>query len=94
MRVIVGEQVIAESVEVVRLGAECYFPPSAVRTEFLVETGHIRHCHWKGSAVCFSIVINDSVFLDAAWALPHPFWEAMEAKGMIAFDPAIVRLEQ
>ena len=33
------------------------------------------------------------VGIDAAWCLARPFWEAMEAKGMFAFDPTQVQIE-
>lgn len=94
MRVIVGGQVVAESEKIVRLGTEYYFPAESVRMELLVATGHVRHCHWKGSGVCSSVVVEGVVFPDAAWVLPHPFWEAMEVKGMYAFDPTQVRIEE
>ncbi len=93
MRVITLESVIAEHATPILLGTEYYVPPEAVDRSLLVPNGRIRFCYWKGEADTYDLMIGDTVLRDAAWCLARPFWEAMEAKGMFAFDPAQVRIE-
>jgi len=93
IRIQCQQVVLVESEIAVTLGTEWYVPIEAVRLEYLRANGKLRYCHWKGEADTYDLVIGDTVLRDAAWCLARPFWEAMEAKGMFAFDPTQVQIE-
>ncbi len=93
IRIQCQQVVLVESEIAVTLGTEYYVPPEAVDRSLLVPNGRMRFCHWKGEADTYDLVIGDTVLRDAAWCLARPFWEAMEAKGMFAFDPTQVQIE-
>jgi uncharacterized protein (DUF427 family) len=89
MKAIFNGAVLAESNETVLLGTERYFPPATVCAGYLVKNGRTRFCHWKGYGECFDVRVEDVVLPDAAWTYPHPFWEAEEVKGMVAFGEGV-----
>jgi len=79
-------KVVAEAKkdEVILLEGNVYFPPEAVRKEFLRESDTHTTCSWKGEASYYHVV-DGKVNEDAAWYYPEPKEAAKVIKGYIAF---------
>jgi uncharacterized protein (DUF427 family) len=84
-RAIWNGQVIAESDRCVVVEGNRYFPPEAVRREFLRDSGTHTVCAWKGTASYYDVVVNGEVNRDAAWYYPETTAAASHIKGRIAF---------
>lgn len=86
-RAIWNNQVIAEapSTEIHRVEGNVYFPPSAVKREFLRPSGIHTMCVWKGEASYYDVVVDGQVNKDAAWYYPEPSAMAARLKDYIAF---------
>jgi len=80
-------KVVAEAKkdEVILLEGNVYFPPEAVRKEFLRESDTHTTCSWKGEASYYHVVVDGKVNEDAAWYYPEPKEAAKVIKGYIAF---------
>ncbi|NWF67890.1 MAG: DUF427 domain-containing protein [Chloroflexi bacterium] len=77
--------VIAESDQTIMVEGNHYFPPSAVKKEFLKDSTTHTTCHWKGVASYYNVEINGQTNRDAAWYYPQPSEAAKEIEGYIAF---------
>jgi uncharacterized protein (DUF427 family) len=86
-RAIWNNQIIAEapSTEIHRVEGNIYFPPAAVKREFLQPSDSHTHCPWKGKASYYNVVVGGKVNEDAAWYYPEPFALAAHLKNHIAF---------
>jgi uncharacterized protein (DUF427 family) len=84
-RAIWNEVVIAESEQCEMVEGNYYFPPDAVRPEYLEKSATRTVCFWKGTAHYYDIVVNGQRNQDAAWYYPTPKTQAMRIKGYIAF---------
>jgi uncharacterized protein (DUF427 family) len=62
-----------------------YFPPSAVKSEYLRPSDHTTRCPWKGLASYYSVSVDGKVNENAAWYYPQPFEKAAQIKDHIAF---------
>jgi uncharacterized protein (DUF427 family) len=62
-----------------------YFPPQAVKQEFLRPSETHTTCGWKGVASYYDLVVDGQVNKDAAWYYPDPKPEAKNIAGYIAF---------
>lgn len=82
-----NNQVIAEapSTEIRRVEGNVYFPPSAVRREFLQPSDTHSTCVWKGVASYYDIIVDGKVNKDAAWYYPETSIMANRIKNHIAF---------
>jgi len=85
LKAIWNNEVIAESDDTVVVEGNHYFPPSSVNNEYLVESGTLTLCPWKGEANYYDIVVGDNVNKDGAWYYPDPKTEAAEIKEHVAF---------
>lgn len=98
IRVMLGQQVIAESAAALELCETAsapvpYLPPQDVRTDFLVANGGASVCEWKGAALSYDLVMPDGRRIaDAAWCYPDPFDDLPEGyaeiAGWFAFYPS------
>lgn len=77
--------VIAESAKTEIVEGNHYFPPEALRQEFLRPSDTRTVCPWKGAARYYSIVVGDKVNADAAWYYPEPKTAARRIAGKVAF---------
>ena len=86
-RAIWNGAVIAEAatdaVEVVE--GNVYFPPDAVRADYLKPSDHTSVCPWKGTASYFNLEVAGSVNRDAAWTYRNPSAAAGQIANRIAF---------
>ena len=62
-----------------------YFPPQAVKREFLQASEHHTVCSWKGTADYFHVVVDGKVNENAAWTYPQTKEAAKHVAGYIAF---------
>ncbi len=77
--------VIAESDNYEVVEGNIYFPPSAVKKEFLKETHTHSTCPWKGRASYYTVVVNGQENKNAAWYYPNPNSAAAQIKDHVAF---------
>lgn len=85
MKAVWNDQVIAESSDTVVVEGNHYFPPEAVKKEFLKSSDTHTVCPWKGKASYFTLQVGGSENKDAAWYYPQPKEAAAEIKDRIAF---------
>ena len=62
-----------------------YFPPEAVRQEYLVSSDTHTVCPWKGTASYYHVHVDGGENRDAAWYYPEPKAAAKEIAGHVAF---------
>ena len=62
-----------------------YFPPDAVRREFLAPSETHTVCGWKGTASYYDVVVDGQTNRDAAWYYPDVKPEADSIEGYVAF---------
>jgi len=87
LKAIWNNRVIAEapSNEIHRVEGNIYFPPDAVKREFLRPSDTKSSCFWKGVAGYYNVVVDGKENKDAAWYYPEPSAMAERIKGYIAF---------
>lgn len=78
-------QIIAESEDHEIVDNNVYFPPDAVRREFLRDSQKHTVCGWKGTASYYDIVVGGQVNADAAWYYPEAKDAAKNIEGYISF---------
>ena len=62
-----------------------YFPPDALRREYLRESATHTTCPWKGVASYYDVTVNGETNRDAAWYYPAPKDAAANIKDHVAF---------
>ena len=72
-----------DAVEIVE--GNVYFPPDAVRREFLQPSETHTVCGWKGTASDYDVVVDGAVNRDAAWYYPSTLPAAKNVEGYLAF---------
>lgn len=77
--------VIAESDQCEIVESNYYFPPDAVKQEYLKPSNTHTTCPWKGVASYYTLQVNSNQNPDAAWYYPEPKDAAKNIKGYIAF---------
>ena len=80
-----GGKVIADSGATREIEGNQYFPPDAVKKEFLKPSGHTTVCPWKGIAHYYHVEVDGLKNANAAWYYPEPKPAAAEIKNRIAF---------
>ena len=78
-------KVLAESEDTIIVEGNHYFPPESVKPGLLSDSDSHTHCHWKGVASYFDVVVDGQSNKDAAWYYPDPSRAASEIKGYVAF---------
>jgi uncharacterized protein (DUF427 family) len=76
---------IAESGDTIVVEGNHYFPPDAVRAEYLKASDHTSFCPWKGTASYYTLVVDGAENPDAAWYYPETKPEADNIRGRVAF---------
>jgi uncharacterized protein (DUF427 family) len=72
-----------DAIEVVE--GNVYFPPEAVRTEYLQPSDTHTVCPWKGTASYYHVAVDGEVNRDAAWYYPEPKAAARNIADYVAF---------
>ncbi|MDX1403933.1 MAG: DUF427 domain-containing protein [Woeseiaceae bacterium] len=78
-------QTIAESDDTVVVEGNHYFPPDAVKREFLEDSEHHSVCPWKGMAHYYDVVVDGERNANAAWYYPETKEAADNIKCRVAF---------
>ena len=84
-RAIWNGAVIAESDACETVEGNRYFPPDAVKREYLHPSETHTVCGWKGTASYYDVVVDGQVNEDAAWYYPETKPAAANVRGYIAF---------
>jgi len=82
--------VIAESDDIVTVEGNAYFPPDAVKAEFIKPSNHTSVCPWKGLASYYTLSVNGQENANAAWYYPAPKDAAKNITGRVAFWKGVV----
>ena len=90
VRALWNGQLIAQSERCEIVEGNRYFPPDAVRREFLRQSASHSYCGWKGTASYYDVVVGGQVNRDAAWYYADPMPAAAEIKGYIAFWRGVI----
>ena len=77
--------VLAECDDTVLVEGNHYFPPEAVRWEYLADSGTHTFCFWKGRASYYTVTVEGVTNPDAAWYYPRPSPLATKIKNHVAF---------
>jgi uncharacterized protein (DUF427 family) len=77
--------VLAESDRTIEVEGNQYFPPDAIRQEFLKPNDHHTTCPWKGLASYYDVEIDGKKNSSAAWYYPDPKPAAKQIKDHVAF---------
>jgi uncharacterized protein (DUF427 family) len=85
MKAIWKDTVIAESDATLVVEGNHYFPPDALKREFVKESATHTTCSWKGVASYYDITVNGETNKDAVWYYPAPKDAAKNIAGYVAF---------
>jgi uncharacterized protein (DUF427 family) len=77
--------VLAESDDTILLEGNHYFPPEAVRSEYLASSDERSWCPWKGTAGYYDVVVGADTNRGAAWFYADPKQAASQIEGYVAF---------
>jgi uncharacterized protein (DUF427 family) len=77
--------VLAESDRTIEVEGNQYFPPDAIKKEFLQPSDQHTTCPWKGLASYYSVEVNGKRNPNAAWYYPEPKPAAKQIKDYVAF---------
>jgi uncharacterized protein (DUF427 family) len=77
--------VVADSEHCVVVEGNQYFPPGAVKREYLRDSATHTVCPWKGTASYYDVVVDGTTNKDAAWYYPQPKDAAKEITNYVAF---------
>ena len=84
-RAIWNGEVIAESDRTQVVEGNRYFPPEALRREYVRESATHTTCSWKGVASYYDVTAGGTVNRDACWYYPAPNEAAKQITGWVAF---------
>ena len=84
-KVIWNGAVIAESDCCEVLDGNQYFPPDAVRRQYLAESATHTTCPWKGVASYYTLQVDGQSNPDAAWYYPAAKDDVKRIEGYVAF---------
>lgn len=84
-RAIWNDAVIAESDRCEMVEGNHYFPPEAVKREYLKPSATHTECPWKGTASYYHVEVDGQRNPDAAWFYPEPRAAARQIKDHVAF---------
>lgn len=85
MRALWNGKLLADSDATIEVENNHYFPPESVNMHLLNPSDSTSHCHWKGEANYYSIVVDGQENKDAAWVYHAPEKAAEYIKDYIAF---------
>lgn len=77
--------VLAESNQTIEIEGNQYFPPEAIKNDYLKPSAHHTTCPWKGLANYYDVEVNGKRNANAAWYYPEPKAAARQITGYVAF---------
>ena len=91
MKATVNDRVIADSGDVVEAGGYQYFPPAAVRTEWLRKSPRTPHdLECPHGVQFYDVVIGDEVYARNAWIYESPKPVLQHIKDRVGFWEDVV----
>jgi uncharacterized protein (DUF427 family) len=78
-------QVVAESDAFEIVEGNVYFPPGALKREYVRESATTTECSWKGTAHYYTLSVDGAENPDAVWYYPDPKPAARNIAGHVAF---------
>lgn len=84
-RAIWNGAIIAESDDCIVIEGNQYFPPDAVKRQYLQASATHSLCPWKGTASYYDLVVGGRTNKDAAWFYPRPKDAAKQIANYVAF---------
>ena len=83
MKAVLNGVILAEAPhdELISIEGNWYFPPSSVKSEYLVESATPYTCPWKGECQYFSLKDGDTLLQDRAWSYPTPYPASFDRVG-------------
>lgn len=85
MKAVWNNVILAESDQTIVVEGNHYFPPTAIRPEYFVESDTQTTCPWKGVAHYYDIVVAGQTNPGAAWYYPSPKEAAQQITNHVAF---------
>ncbi len=85
VQAIFNDTVIADSADTVVVEGNHYFPPDALRPEYVRPSRTRTLCPWKGLASYYDVEVDGVASRNAAWYYPRPSFLARRIKGRVAF---------
>ena len=80
-----NDTVIAESDQCEVVEGNQYFPPDAVKMEYLTASDKRTTCFWKGTASYYNVEVDGNVNANGAWCYAEAKEKAKNIEGYIAF---------
>jgi len=71
--------------EIKMVEGNLYFPPHALKLDYLQPSEKVSTCGWKGEAHYYNVVVEGQTNADAAWYYATPLNAAREIAGHVAF---------
>ena len=100
MKAVWNGQVLAEAAkeDLIYIEQNWYFPPPAVKRDFLRKSDTPYTCPWKGVCQYFDVGQGEQWSADSAWSYPAPMPSAIERvhkdfSGYVAFWRDVVVVE-
>lgn len=87
-------RVVAEAERFEEVEGNVYFPPEALRREFVRPSDRTTVCSWKGTASYFDLIDGDEVAPNTVWTYREPKEAAAHIKDHVAFYCPPVRIER
>ncbi len=81
MKAVWNDTIIAESDKTIEIEGNQYFPPDAVKREYLEDSDYTTTCIWKGLAHYYTLVVGGERNENAAWYYPAPKEGSIERVG-------------
>ncbi len=85
MKAIWNGKIIAESDETIVVEGNQYFPADSIKDAFFEKTDTNTVCGWKGTASYYTINVDGSQNIDAAWYYPEAKADAKNIENYVAF---------
>lgn len=85
MKAIWNGTIIAECDDTIEVEGNHYFPPTAIKKEFIEASDHHTFCPWKGTASYYHLKVDGKMNENAVWFYPEPKEMARELKDRVAF---------
>ncbi len=76
---------IAESDDIVMVEGNAYFPAASLDGSVIKPSQHTSVCSWKGTAHYYTLAVDGSLNVNAAWFYPEPKPAADNIRGRVAF---------
>ncbi len=69
-----NDKVVAEATdsEILMIEGNVYFPKTAIKQEYFVDSATHTNCPWKGEASYYTLKVGDDENVDAAWYYSEP----------------------